>query len=113
MRNGNELLREARHNFESLAQSAHDQQLKDYYSDLASRIDAHLAGGGWMPIETAPKDGTIFLGYQNGKYGEAYFVPRDDCEMWHFRGSTGAAHYFPECKPTHWQPLPSLPKETK
>lgn len=63
----------------------------------------------WQPIETAPKDGTVVLGYRNGKYANAHRVQRDDCEMWSFGQVSGDVARFPECKPTHWMPLPPSP----
>ena len=65
----------------------------------------------WQPIETAPKDGTVFLGYKRGQFRECYKVPRDDCDMWCFGGTSGADDLFPNIKPTHWMPLPAAPKE--
>ena len=58
----------------------------------------------WQPIETAPKDGTVFLGYKRGQFRECYKVPRDDCDMWCFGGTSGADDLFPNIKPTHWMP---------
>lgn len=63
----------------------------------------------WQPIETAPTDGTRFLGYRDGRYASASRVPRDDCEMWQFGASSGAAEVAPHLKPTHWMPLPEAP----
>ena len=63
----------------------------------------------WQPIETAPKDGTVFLGYKLGQFRECYKVPRDDCDMWCFGGTSGADDLFPNIKPTHWMPLPKAP----
>ena len=63
----------------------------------------------WQPIETAPKDGTVFLGYKLGQFRECYKVPRDDCDMWCFGGTSGADDLFPNIKPTHWMPLPKPP----
>lgn len=65
----------------------------------------------WQPIETAPRDGTHFLGYRRGTVAEAYFVPRDDCEMWAFGRQSGAYEHWPEVRPTHWMPLPAAPKQ--
>ena len=66
----------------------------------------------WQSIETAPKDGTLFLGYRDsdGCVREAYRVQRDDCEMWCFGGSSGAENIAPWLKPTHWMPLPPPPE---
>lgn len=63
----------------------------------------------WQPISTAPKDGTVFLGYKLGQFRECYKVPRDDCDMWCFGGTSGADDLFPNIKPTHWMPLPKAP----
>ncbi len=66
--------------------------------------------GGLQPIDTAPTDGTVFLGFRerDGRWGECYRVQRDDCEMWSFGGSSAAAEGFPEFKPSHWMPLPGV-----
>lgn len=71
----------------------------------------------WQPIETAPKDGTHFLGYGAPAYsspgiaetyadedylGELYWVLfiRNDAET--------------DCwEPTHWMPLPEPPSVTE
>ena len=64
----------------------------------------------WLPIESAPKDGTEFLGLRGNKIANAYKVQRDDCEMWCFGGSSGDVEIAPYTKPTHWMPLPAAPK---
>lgn len=65
--------------------------------------------GGWMPIETAPKDGTAVL-VSEGRFcscvewnEEFDWWAVDDNKLGPFR-LRGAA-------PTHWQPLPTPPKE--
>lgn len=63
----------------------------------------------WQPIETAPKDGTVFLGCKLGQFRECYKVQRADCDMWCFGGTSGADDLFPNIKPTHWMPLPKPP----
>ena len=64
---------------------------------------------GWLPIETAPQDGTVFLGYRDGRVREACRVPRDDCEMWVFGGQSGSTEFAPQLRPTHWMALPDSP----
>lgn len=68
---------------------------------------------GWMPIETAPKDGTSFLacntkeGNFNGIFITAY-RPKD------VKGSgfgviDSCCAYYEDAEPTHWMPLPAFP----
>lgn len=73
---------------------------------------------GWLPIETAPKDGTEFIGW-DGKWpfrcsaGKKYeLYPHMDGgptyrDVWdgHYHDSLTIEH------PTHWRPLPSAPSE--
>jgi hypothetical protein len=71
----------------------------------------------WQPIETAPKDGTVFLGYKMNRfgpqYGACYKLQRTDGEAWCFNGESGGHKYFPNIRPTHWMPLPAAPKEAR
>ena len=78
--------------------------------ELRSKLAAEKEPApGPQPIDTAPTDGTVFLGYRerDGRWGECYRVQRDDCEMWSFGGSCAAAEEFPGFRPTHWMPLPA------
>jgi hypothetical protein len=68
------------------------------------------AASQWQPIDTAPMDGTEFLGYRRGQMATAYRVPRDDCEMWSFGDQSAAHEYWPDMRPTHWMPLPEPPQ---
>jgi hypothetical protein len=63
----------------------------------------------WQPIETAPRDGTEFLGYRRGVIASAHRVQREDCEMWTFGPSSAAHELYPGHRPTHWMPLPDPP----
>ena len=62
-------------------------------------------GDGWLPIETAPRDGTRVLGFgphdSRGHYINAVIFYRD---MWTITWMTGYG------EPTHWRPLPPPPK---
>jgi len=95
------------------------QNAKDAAEELRSTIRALSGSGdGWLPIETAPKDGTEFIGW-DGKWafrcsaGKKYVLyPHMDggptyCDVWdgHYYDSLTIEH------PTHWRPLPSAPAD--
>lgn len=70
--------------------------------------------GEWQPIESAPKDGTAFLGYRPGA---SPYVARKDCDIVHYSGWGGgiwegangyAKHNLTDL--THWMPLPEPPQ---
>lgn len=55
---------------------------------------------GWMPIESAPKDGTsIIIALTDDTVSEAY---------WHRRGWVVHGEFLSD-QQTHWQPLPTPP----
>ena len=102
------------HPSDAMLINKHIRELRAALSTHAdtSELDRLVADAGrakWQPIETAPKDGTEFLGYRNGRIANAYRVQRDDCEMWSFGSQSGSVKYFPNVKPTHWMPLPDAP----
>lgn len=67
----------------------------------------------WQPIESAPKDGTEFVMLDAnvrvatvGHWREAEASARaPGSAVWR-------PFWFPLATPTHWMPLPELPKET-
>ena len=67
---------------------------------------------GWQPIETAPKDGTVVLCWDEFKecdlmwYGiiQQWNKPKDILGWMYVATNT-------ECYPTHWMPLPKPPTE--
>jgi hypothetical protein len=79
--------------------------------------------GGWLPIETAPKDGTRVLVWQPEKFDVLHHADADtimaSCppgaytahfdqidEAWCLDGGT---YLGPFLEPIKWQPIPSLP----
>lgn len=84
-----------------------DAETKANYLPLYLR--APQAVPEWQPIETAPKDGTKFLGYKHGQFRECYKVQRSDCDMWCFGHTSGDHALFPNIRPNHWMPLPAAP----
>jgi hypothetical protein len=88
---------------------------------LADRIRAigplPSAVGGWRPIETAPKDGTVIRGYGPSLH-HPDFNDHSSVEAWSQDGETfvgmtwNPVHDYWDCEPvelTHWQPLPTPP----
>lgn len=59
----------------------------------------------WQPIDTAPKDGTLFMAWcPKSKLSLMVFNNPIESETWSL---TGPSYVVPE--PTHWMPLPSPP----
>ena len=67
--------------------------------------ERRYAGSPWLPIETAPKDGTAILGWWDG---ECMIV--DWCVVVERWGSTHDGEDMFEPEPTHWMPLPDGPE---
>lgn len=75
------------------------------------KLEAELAKCQWQGIESAPKDGTSFLGYE--AIDETIYVAFYDAN---FKGFYLIGDGYNDYKgyPTHWMPLPEPPKgETK
>jgi hypothetical protein len=88
-----------------------DEMREEKVTQLVARLTTPPAQPpAWQPIETAPMNGEKFWGYRRGKQGVAFRIPRDDCEMWEFCGWSADSFAYPEVKPTHWMPLPVMPK---
>ena len=101
-----------------VAQNAQDaaDELRAALSSPDHADAGKVEGDGWLPIETAPKDGTEFIGW-DGKWpfrcsaGKKYeLYPHMDGgptyrDVWdgHYYDSLTIEH------PTHWRPLPSSP----
>lgn len=65
---------------------------------------ASAAANGWMPIETAPKDGTRFIGFHDGGIG---FWRWQEKESYPTGWRDDFIYVYPIGKgPTHWQPIP-------
>lgn len=80
--------------------------------DLAKAIIALTSVDTWRPIETAPRDGTIFLAHGDGPaIRSCPFI----C-VWDWddpsKGDYEWRDFYTErvMEPTHWQPLPPPPK---
>ena len=76
----------------------------------------------WQPIETAPKDGTYFigagpLGVSEWYWKEAVVFENDEARLNIPAGFQRPTTYQPEYdlanQPTHWMPWPDPPGEAK
>lgn len=76
------------------------QELWDLEKDAADRMTD------WQPIETAPKDGTEVIAYDDGVYISHWYVTNPQIFGW-WAGDAGGIN------PTHWMPLPTPPKSTE
>lgn len=74
----------------------------------------------WRPIETAPKDGTEFIGLNDGLVYTTHWHLYYD--KWPFQegGPTYRGGWSREtwdqhspCNPTHWMPLPPAPEKVQ
>ena len=68
----------------------------------------------WLPIKTAPCDGTEVLAcrvHEDGSASYAVVHRFSDSEEWHDVGDIGWAGMYggPDNQPTHWMPLPTPP----
>ena len=91
----------------AIAIGAHLNVIEDTLRN-ASQADTKPAGGEWLPIESAPRDGTEILAYWSlghGSHGCTKFlkgewVNPEDCDDEY-------------CAPDVWQPLPAPPLTRK
>lgn len=68
----------------------------------------------WLPIDCAPKDGTLVLGYipdNPGQIGGALFMRFDAADgEWREENSTQTESWPVDCEPTHWMTIPDFPE---
>ena len=82
------------------------------------QVDAHEAAitnaepAGWQPIETAPKDGSFYLAFGEGKTWTQNQPNGCYPGEWYFSESRGEWRgYSLTDESTHWMPLPTQPKD--
>ena len=77
----------------------------------------------WQPIETAPKDGAVLIGYWRHLGRDAFLGDSQLVMRWYDSGWTALPAIF-DClkcgastngwsgyQPTHWMPLPNPPRQ--
>lgn len=75
-------------------------------------IEPQTVHGDWLPIDTAPKDGTrVLLFVEPYEYHEPFRDSADwrDIGHWTEHNRGGWVHHVPG-NPTHWQPAPNPPE---
>lgn len=63
----------------------------------------------WQPIATAPKDGTVFLGYKLFLGGDYYPVPMKFLKEYSQFVNIADGYAIFVCDVSHWMPLPNPP----
>ena len=78
-------------------------------------LEAYIENDGWLPIETAPKDGNsviIFDMYKDKVDGYGIVVARFDAKWgWLLHQRNGVLVHA--VNPVVWKPLPEPPKQTE
>ena len=77
------------------------------YDALRRRADAALSvaqGQGWLPIESAPRDGLLLTFHP--RFGQRIMRPDPHNAGWYLDETGG-----PTREATHWQPLPAAPAQ--
>jgi len=102
-----------------------DEQKRDMPSAISASFNTplfthpprSLSNEGWMPIETAPRDGSaILLGHEGAAFDgwwEADGRETDTGEPGWIDGLMNNIEEYTTLHPTHWQPLPTPPLSTR
>lgn len=87
---------------------------------LKAQRDALLAAQQWLPIESAPKDGTRILlffpndvGVISGEWNFERFYEKPRPHFTHDQEQRWGVRHMRANQPTHWQPLPPPPAIAK
>ena len=110
-------------------ESAATAPLLERIAELERELEAVRKDAGWRPIETAPKDGTLFLCWVSAvRYGETdegqpyqQDVSQADFCNWCTQADIPDCGWFDPCcgqigdsqAVTHWMPLPLPPDAAK
>ena len=95
---------------EARTEIANRAHTEEQYRLRIEDLERQLAAYQWQPLETAPKNGDMFIAYQNGSVYECRWVEYPP-DLDH-RGSAGFLDMTNDGieYPTHWMPLPEPPK---
>lgn len=79
--------------------------------EIPKGMFAQQSADGWLPIETAPRDGTRIIVYRPKFDGD--YIPQVGWDFWMTHGlldpTWGKSRR--DCPPSHWQPFPAPPSK--
>ena len=78
--------------------------------DLVQTEDIARLFSAWQPIATAPKDGTVFLGYKLFLGGDYYSVPMKFLKEYSQFVNIADGYAIFVCDVSHWMPMPNPPQ---
>ena len=114
--------------FEASMREKHGWEGRDFQSDSFGYFDGHTAAawlawqaraalqspapqaGGWLPIESAPKDGTRLILWWGGKPVFAGWLDNSQCKHPWAGWQTPSLTPRPQGEPTHYMPPPPAPQ---
>lgn len=79
-----------------------------HYSEIRAALTA-AKGDGWLPIESAPKDGTHLQFWMNGECWYGKWFVNETYPMLSRWKVFGCKTWL--LQPTHWRPLPKPPQD--
>ena len=95
----------------SLVRDEYTQAEEDTLAALRAAL-ANAEPTGWQPIKTAPKDGSFYLAFGEGKTWTQNQPNGCYPGEWYFSESRGEWRgYSLTDESTHWMPLPTQPKD--
>jgi hypothetical protein len=94
---------------ERIAESMLQPSEAIYIVPIIEAAIAESARAQWLPIATAPKDGSPVLLFGRSDSGQRRAVGHYDAKP--RPGGYGPWHWGITFQPTHWMPLPQPPKE--
>lgn len=85
-----------------------EQYTLERIDSTISALESAIAGAGWMPMESAPKDGTVIWAF-NDEQARMRWVEGEGYALWIWDDETLNDIDPNVAQPTHWMPLPAPP----
>ena len=88
----------------------HCEKKREAIAALSALVERAGEPVAWIPIETAPKDGTrILLAYPCGAVKFGFYLDNSDTARPWAGWRVTSGELTPNGQPTKWQPLPTAP----